>query len=101
MANEEVVNGGCERCGSEVVRKVKSQWMLKITAYAQRLIDDLALVDYPDRVKAQQTNWIGRSTGAEVAFKTTAGDDIKIYTTRPDTLYGATYMVISPEHPSD
>ena len=98
LANEEVVNGGCERCGSEVVRKVKSQWMLKITAYAQRLIDDLALVDYPDRVKAQQTNWIGRSTGAEVSFKTTAGDDIKIYTTRPDTIYGATYMVISPEH---
>ena len=97
LANEEVVNGGCERCGSEVVRKVKSQWMLKITAYAQRLIDDLALVDYPDRVKAQQTNWIGRSTGAEVSFKTTAGDDIKIYTTRPDTIYGATYMVISPE----
>ena len=98
LANEEVVNGGCERCGSDVVRKVKSQWMLKITAYAQRLIDDLALVDYPDRVKAQQTNWIGRSTGAEVSFKTTAGDDIKIYTTRPDTIYGATYMVISPEH---
>ena len=98
LANEEVINGGCERCGSEVVRKVKSQWMLKITAYAQRLIDDLALVDYPDRVKAQQTNWIGRSTGAEVSFKTTAGDDIKIYTTRPDTIYGATYMVISPEH---
>lgn len=99
LANEEVVNGGCERCGSEVVRKVKSQWMLKITAYAQRLIDDLDLVDYPDRVKAQQKNWIGRSTGAEVAFPTTAGDTIKIYTTRPDTIFGATYMVISPEHP--
>ena len=98
LANEEVVNGGCERCGSEVVRKVKSQWMLKITAYAQRLIDDLELVDYPDRVKAQQKNWIGRSTGAEVSFSTTTGDDIKIYTTRPDTIYGATYMVMSPEH---
>ncbi len=98
LANEEVVNGGCERCGSEVVRKVKSQWMLKITEYAQRLIDDLDLVDYPDRVRAQQKNWIGRSTGAEVAFSTTAGDDILIYTTRPDTIYGATYMVMSPEH---
>ena len=99
LANEEVVNGGCERCGSEVVRKVKSQWMLKITAYAQRLIDDLDLVDYPDRVKAQQKNWIGRSTGAEVVFPTTAGETVKIYTTRPDTIFGATYMVISPEHP--
>ncbi len=99
LANEEVVNGVCERCSSEVVRKVKSQWMLKITAYAERLIQDLDLVDYPERVKAQQKNWIGRSTGAEVNFKTTAGDDLKIYTTRPDTLYGATYMVISPEHP--
>ena len=99
LANEEVVNGVCERCGSEVVRKVKSQWMLKITAYAQRLIDDLDLVDYPDRVKTQQKNWIGRSTGAEVDFKTTAGDILTVYTTRPDTLYGATYMVISPEHP--
>ena len=98
LANEEVVNGGCERCGSEVVRKVKSQWMLKITAYAQRLIDDLELVDYPDRVKAQQKNWIGRSTGAQVKFSTTAGDTVEIYTTRPDTIYGATYMVISPEH---
>ena len=99
LANEEVVDGVCERCGSEVVHKVKSQWMLKITEYAQRLIDDLDLVNYPDRVKAQQRNWIGRSTGAEVDFETTAGDKMKIYTTRPDTLYGATYMVISPEHP--
>ena len=99
LANEEVVNGVCERCGSEVVRKVKSQWMLKITEYAQRLIDDLDLVDYPERVKAQQKNWIGRSTGAEVDFDTSAGDKLKVYTTRPDTLYGATYMVISPEHP--
>ena len=99
LANEEVVNGVCERCGSEVVRKVKSQWMLKITEYAQRLIDDLDLVDYPERVKAQQINWIGRSTGAEVDFSTTAGDTLTVYTTRPDTLYGATYMVVSPEHP--
>ncbi|MGN0558865.1 MAG: leucine--tRNA ligase [Acutalibacteraceae bacterium] len=99
LANEEVVNGVCERCGSEVVRKVKSQWMLKITEYAQRLIDDLDLVDYPERVKAQQKNWIGRSTGAEVDFTTTTGDTLTVYTTRPDTLYGATYMVISPEHP--
>ena len=99
LANEEVVNGVCERCGSEVVRKVKSQWMLKITEYAQRLIDDLEQVDYPERVKAQQINWIGRSTGAEVDFNTTAGDKLTIYTTRPDTLYGATYMVVSPEHP--
>ncbi len=99
LANEEVVNGVCERCGSEVVHKVKSQWMLKITAYAQRLIDDLDLVDYPERVKAQQKNWIGRSEGAEVDFKTTAGDTLTVYTTRPDTLYGATYMVVSPEHP--
>ena len=99
LANEEVVNGVCERCGSEVVRKVKSHWMLKITEYAQRLIDDLDLVDYPDRVKAQQKNWIGRSTGAEVDFDTTLGDKLTVYTTRPDTLFGATYMVISPEHP--
>ena len=99
LANEEVVDGACERCGSEIVRKVKSQWMLKITEYAQRLVDDLALVDYPDRVKAQQTNWIGRSEGAEVDFKATSGDVLTVYTTRPDTLYGATYMVISPEHP--
>ena len=99
LANEEVKDGVCERCGSEVVRKVKSQWMLKITEYAQRLIDDLDQVEYPERVKAQQINWIGRSTGAEVDFVTTAGDKLTIYTTRPDTLYGATYMVVSPEHP--
>ncbi len=99
LANEEVVGGVCERCGGEVVRKVKSQWMLKITAYAQRLIDDLELVDYPDRVRAQQINWIGRSTGAQVTFKTTAGEPVVVYTTRPDTLFGATYMVVSPEHP--
>ena len=99
LANEEVVNGVCERCGSEVIRKVKSQWMLKITAYAQRLIDDLDLVDYPERVKAQQKNWIGRSTGAEIDFKTSEGNILTVYTTRPDTLYGATYMVMSPEHP--
>ena len=99
LANEEVVNGVCERCGSEVVRKVKSQWMLKITEYADRLIKDLDLVDYPDRVKAQQKNWIGKSTGAEVDFNTTEGDKLAVYTTRCDTLFGATYMVISPEHP--
>ena len=98
LANEEVVNGVCERCGSEVVHKVKSQWMLKITAYAQRLIDDLADVDYIDRVKTSQINWIGRSTGAEVDFGTTAGDKLTVYTTRCDTMFGATYMVISPEH---
>ncbi|MDP4108908.1 MAG: leucine--tRNA ligase [Bacillota bacterium] len=99
LANEEVVNGVCERCGSEVVRREKSQWMLKITEYAQRLIDDLDLVDYAERIKIQQKNWIGRSTGAEVDFKTTENDILRIYTTRPDTLFGATYMVISPEHP--
>ncbi|MDD6848690.1 MAG: leucine--tRNA ligase [Oscillospiraceae bacterium] len=99
LANEEVVNGVCERCGSEVVHKVKSQWMLKITAYADRLIEDLDLVDYPPRVKAQQKNWIGRSTGAEVDFTATTGDKLTVYTTRCDTLFGATYMVISPEHP--
>lgn len=99
LANEEVVNGVCERCQSEVVRKVKSQWMLKITEYADRLIDDLDLVDFPERVKLQQKNWIGRSYGAEVRFDTTLGDELLIYTTRSDTLYGATYMVISPEHP--
>ena len=98
LANEEVVNGVCERCGSEVIRKNKSQWMLKITEYADRLIDDLSLVDYPERVKAQQINWIGRSYGAEVNFKTTVNEDLTVYTTRPDTLFGATYMVISPEH---
>ncbi|MEG0693322.1 MAG: class I tRNA ligase family protein, partial [Oscillospiraceae bacterium] len=99
LANEEVVNGSCERCNSEVIRKVKSQWMLKITEYAQKLIDDLDSVDYIERVKSSQKNWIGRSTGAEVKFTTTAGDDLFVYTTRPDTLFGATYMVISPEHP--
>ena len=99
LANEEVVNGVCERCGSEVVHKTKSQWMLAITKYAQRLIDDLDDVDYIERVKIQQRNWIGRSTGAEVDFKTTEGDALTVYTTRPDTLFGATYMVISPEHP--
>lgn len=99
LANEEVVNGVCERCGGEVVHKVKSQWMLKITEYAQRLLDDLDEVNYLERIKAGQTNWIGRSTGAEVDFSTTAGDILTVYTTRPDTLFGATYMVISPEHP--
>ena len=99
LANEEVVNGVCERCGSEVIHKVKSQWMLKITAYAQRLIDDLSDVNYLERVKTSQRNWIGRSTGAEVEFDTTGGDKLIVYTTRPDTLFGATYMVMSPEHP--
>ena len=98
LANEEVVEGVCERCGSPVIRKEKSQWMLKITAYAQRLIDDLDDLDFIERVKIQQKNWIGRSTGAEVTFKATTGDDIVVYTTRPDTLFGATYMVLSPEH---
>ncbi len=98
LANEEVVDGGCERCGSPVIRKEKSQWMLKITEYAQRLIDDLDGLDFIDRVKTQQKNWIGRSTGAEVTFKATTGDDIIVFTTRPDTLFGATYMVLSPEH---
>ncbi|MDO4361640.1 MAG: leucine--tRNA ligase [Eubacteriales bacterium] len=98
LANEEVVNGVCERCGSEVIRKEKSQWMLAITKYAQRLIDDLDGLDYIERVKIQQRNWIGRSTGAEVTFNTTCGDDIVVYTTRPDTLFGATYMVLAPEH---
>ncbi|MCR5485365.1 MAG: leucine--tRNA ligase [Clostridiales bacterium] len=99
LANEEVVNGVCERCGSEVVRKVKSQWMLKITEYAERLIEDLDDLDFIDRVKTQQINWIGRSTGAEVDFTSTDGDKITVYTTRPDTLFGATYMVVAPEHP--
>ena len=99
LANEEVVEGVCERCGSEVVRREKSQWMLKITAYAQRLIDDLDEPDFIERVKTQQINWIGRSTGAEVRFQTTAGDELLIFTTRPDTLFGASYMVIAPEHP--
>ena len=100
LANEEVVNGVCERCGSEVVQKEKSQWMLKITEYAQRLIDDLDDLDYIERVKIQQKNWIGRSEGAEVDFKIKGTDDIiTVYTTRPDTLFGATYMVLAPEHP--
>ena len=99
LANEEVVNGVCERCGSEVIRKEKSQWMLKITAYAQRLLDDLEDVDYIERVKIQQRNWIGRSTGAEITFDTNIGDRVTVYTTRADTLFGTTYMVISPEHP--
>ncbi|MDR0197601.1 MAG: leucine--tRNA ligase [Oscillospiraceae bacterium] len=105
LANEEVVNGECERCHGEVTRKVKSQWMLKITEYAQRLLDGLESVDYPERVKASQINWIGRSEGAEVRFKTSfvsggeGGGELTVYTTRPDTLFGATYMVIAPEHP--
>lgn len=99
LANEEVVNGVCERCGGEVVRKVKNQWMLKITDYAEKLIKDLDLVDYFERIKIQQKNWIGKSNGMEINFNTTPGKVIKVYTTRPDTLFGATYMVISPEHP--
>ena len=98
LANEEVVDGVCERCGGQVIRKEKSQWMLAITKYADRLIDDLDDLDFIERVKIQQKNWIGRSTGAEVTFKATTGDDIVVYTTRPDTLFGATYMVLSPEH---
>ncbi len=100
LANEEVVNGVCERCGSEVVRKVKSQWMLKITEYADQLIRDLDTVDYVERVKVSQKNWIGKSQGAEVDFALTGKEDkLRVYTTRPDTLFGATYMVVSPEHP--
>ncbi|MCI7098495.1 MAG: class I tRNA ligase family protein, partial [Lachnospiraceae bacterium] len=100
LANEEVVNGVCERCGSEVVHKVKSQWMLKITAYADKLIDDLDHVDYIEPVKVSQKNWIGRSDGAEVDFKLAGKEEtLRIYTTRPDTLFGVTYMVVSPEHP--
>ena len=100
LANEEVVDGTCERCGAPVVRMVRSQWMLKITEYADRLIDDLDKVDFIDRVKTSQKNWIGRSTGAEVVFKIDGYDEgLKIYTTRPDTLFGATYMVVAPEHP--
>ena len=98
LSNEEVVNGVCERCGSEVVQRRKSQWMLKITDYAQRLIDDLDEVDYIEKVKTQQRNWIGRSEGAEVTFKLSTGDDLVVYTTRCDTLFGATYVVVSPEH---
>ena len=100
LANEEVVNGVCERCGGEVVQKEKSQWMLRITKYAQRLIDDLDDLDYIERVKTQQKNWIGRSTGADITFKTNMGEDVTVYTTRADTLFGTTYMVISPEHPT-
>ena len=99
LANEEVVEGVCERCGAPVIRKEKSQWMLRITKYADRLIDDLDEVDYIERVKTQQRNWIGRSTGTEVTFKTNTEDDITVYTTRVDTLFGVTYTVISPEHP--
>ena len=99
LANEEVVEGVCERCGAPVIRKEKSQWMLRITKYADRLIDDLDDVDYIERVKTQQRNWIGRSTGTEVTFKTNTEDDITVYTTRVDTLFGVTYTVISPEHP--
>ncbi len=99
LANEEVVDGVCERCGAQVIRTEKSQWMLKITAYAQRLIDDLDTVDFIERVKTQQKNWIGRSVGAQVTFTATNGDSFDIYTTRPDTLFGVTYMVLSPEHP--
>ena len=100
LANEEVVNGVCERCGSPVIRKMQSQWMLKITEYADKLIDDLSLVDYIEKVKVSQKNWIGRSEGAEVEFKLAGKEEtLRIYTTRPDTLFGATYMVLSPEHP--
>ena len=99
LANEEVVGGVCERCGSEVLRKEKSQWMLKITDYAEKLLDGLNDVDFIDRVKTQQINWIGRSTGTEIKFSTTAGDVLEVFSTRADTLFGATYMVMSPEHP--
>jgi len=99
LANEEVINGGCERCGAEVIRKEQQQWVLKITEYAEKLINDLDELDYMPKIKTQQKNWIGRSTGAEVDFDTTSGDRLRVYTTRPDTLFGATYMVISPEHP--
>ncbi len=100
LANEEVVGGKCERCGGEVIQKQQSQWMLKITEYAQRLLDDLDELDYAERIKAQQINWIGRSEGAEVDFAIDGtADSLRVYTTRPDTLYGATYMVVSPEHP--
>ena len=99
LANEEVVGGKCERCGAEVIRRVKSQWMLKITAYAQKLLDGLDDVDFIEKVKVQQRNWIGRSEGAEVDFKIKDSDmKLRVYTTRPDTLFGATYMVVAPEH---
>ena len=100
LANEEVVGGSCERCGGEVVQKVKNQWMLKITQYADRLIDDLDDLDFIDRVKSQQKNWIGRSEGAEIDFQVKGKEDIlRVFTTRPDTIFGSTYMVIAPEHP--
>ncbi|MBR6406008.1 MAG: class I tRNA ligase family protein, partial [Lachnospiraceae bacterium] len=100
LANEEVVNGCCERCGTEVIRRVKSQWMLKITEYAEKLIDGLRDVDYMEKIKTSQINWIGKSTGAEAEFKLVGKKEtLRIYTTRPDTMFGATYMVISPEHP--
>ena len=100
LANEEVVNGVCERCGNEVIRKTKSQWMLKITDYAQKLLDGLDTIDFIERVKIQQRNWIGRSEGTEVDFAIKDHDyKLRVFTTRPDTLYGATYMVVSPEHP--
>ncbi len=99
LANEEVVNGVCERCSSEVLRKEKSQWMLKITDYAEKLLEGLDTVDFIDRVKTQQKNWIGRSTGTQIKFKTTTGDVLEVFSTRADTLFGATYMVMSPEHP--
>ena len=100
LANEEVVNGVCERCGSPVIQKEKSEWMLKITEYAGRLIDDLDEVNFLDKIKAQQKNWIGRSTGAEVTFKVDGtNESLLVYTTRPDTLFGATYLVVAPEHP--
>lgn len=98
LANEEVIDGACERCGTQVTHKEKEQWMLKITAYADRLIDDLADLDFLDRIKTQQINWIGRSHGAQIKFETNLGQDLEVYTTRPDTIFGATYMVISPEH---
>ena len=98
LANEEVVDGKCERCGAETTHKIKSQWMLKITEYAQKLLDGLNEIDFIDRVNTQQRNWIGRSEGAEIDFGSTAGDPITVYTTRPDTLWGATYAVMSPEH---
>ena len=98
LANEEVIDGKCERCSSEVIKKTKSQWMLKITSYAQRLVDDLKLVDYPEKVKNQQINWIGKSVGGEILFETNTGESIKVFTTRPETIFGVTYLVISPEH---
>ncbi len=98
LANEEVVDGCCERCSSEVVRRVKSQWMLKITEYADRLVSDLDSVDYLEKVKTSQINWVGKSNGAMINFDTSVGEQLTVYSTRPDTIFGATYMVISPEH---